>query len=273
VAYGTVIGQAGGNSGDTKLLFIGDTTKEGSCFCISHASEVSGYYTMTQRGNGDYSAAIKKGFEEYVLVSFYANNEKVSEVLVLSGTVLTNLPAVPEKTGYTGTWDYDNSPITEETMIIAIYVSDSGEEPDDPINDRTFIPLGKDLEDGDVIAIRSGNMLLACASGKKIAVEENEDGEIVAPFKMVQWRVAKNEDGTYVFTSYATGEQLAVFTDDEGNFIIGTVADSDESNPGGSELPEASESETDLEESTETEETETEVETEIEVETETEVET
>ncbi|MBO5980905.1 MAG: InlB B-repeat-containing protein, partial [Clostridia bacterium] len=124
--------------------------------------------------------------------------------------------------------------------------------------------------DGDVIAIRSGNVLLSCIDGKKIAVEENEDGEIVAPFKMVQWRVTKNEDGTYVFTSYATGEQLAVFTDDEGNFVIGTVVDSDESNPGGSELPEASKSETDLEKSTETKETETEVKTEPEAETETE---
>lgn len=229
VAYGTIIGQAGGDSGDTKLLFIGDTTKTGSYFCIAHESNIKEYYSMTKSGNIDYSAAIKKGFDEYIWVAFYAENEKVADMLVSPGTVLTELPEIPEKDGYTASWDYDNSPITEETRINAVYISESGEELDDPLNDKTFIPLGKDLEDGYIVAIRSENALLSYASSKGVAVEDNEDGEIVAPSKKVQWKASANEDGSWSFANTTTEELLAVITLENGEAAIGTVLGSEES--------------------------------------------
>ena len=237
VAYGSILVQAGGDYGDTKLLFIGDTAKEGSFFAISHVTEVEGYYAAMVIGNKDYSAAIKKGFDEYVTVSFYAEDVKVADILIAKGKVITELPEVPAKEGYTGSWEYDGFVITEETRIDAIYISASGEELDNPNKFKNYKPLDKELEDKLIVAIRSGNSLLSYASNEGFVVEEDENGEIAAPSKKVQWRVSINEDGSISFINTTTGKLLAVVIDENGNAKIATVVDEEETNPGGEDIP------------------------------------
>ncbi|MBR3953364.1 MAG: InlB B-repeat-containing protein [Oscillospiraceae bacterium] len=240
IAYGAILAQSGGDSGDTKLFFIGDTAKDGSCFYVSHGSVTDKTYSISKSGNTDYSGAIKKEIGEYFAVSFYADGAKVSEMLVMSGSVITALPEVPEKAGYTGAWDYNNTPITADTKINAVYTLTEVEpdEPDEPVDNKAvFTPVEETPVNEAVIAIRSGDVFLSYESETGVVIETDEEGNVLAPAKNILWKVTDNGDGTVVFTNTVAGKQLAVFVDAEGNTRIRTVAGEEEINPGDDDIP------------------------------------
>ncbi len=57
----------------------------------------------------------------YHKVSYIADSLLVASKVVADETELSNLPLVPQKAGYIGTWDYNNEKITSTTTITAIY--------------------------------------------------------------------------------------------------------------------------------------------------------
>lgn len=66
-----------------------------------------------------------KWTNEAVTVTFVADGKVVHTMSVVYGTVLDEkvCPAVPEKEGYTGHWKLPTTPITEDTEIVAEYVT------------------------------------------------------------------------------------------------------------------------------------------------------
>ena len=158
----------------------------------------------------------------------------------MSGSVITALPEVPEKAGYTGAWDYNNTPITADTKINAVYTLTEVEpdEPDEPVDNKAvFTPVEETPVNEAVIAIRSGDVFLSYESETGVVIETDEEGNVLAPAKNILWKVTDNGDGTVVFTNTVAGKQLAVFVDAEGNTRIGIVAGEEEINPGDDDIP------------------------------------
>ncbi len=56
-------------------------------------------------------------------VTYVADGETVVRFTVTEGGSVPAVPAVPEKTGYTGIWDHDGTNITADTTITAVYTA------------------------------------------------------------------------------------------------------------------------------------------------------
>lgn len=76
-------------------------------------------------------------------VSFIVDNEIMTIEMVEHGGQIATLPVPPQKEGYTATWSYEGTNITEDIIIEVIYTPISNVEPDDAIKDSEsdFIPL------------------------------------------------------------------------------------------------------------------------------------
>lgn len=86
-------------------------TNKGTIIIIS-TGDIEG--TLTNVDNG----VVLYAYE----VSFVADGETVASSIVFSGED-AEVPAVPEKSGYTASWDHDGTNITADTVITAIYTA------------------------------------------------------------------------------------------------------------------------------------------------------
>ena len=158
------------------------------------------------------------------LVSFVADGKTVYSCAVNSGESVVNIPNVPEKENYTGTWDHDGTNITANTTIHAVYTEREYNVAD------IYIPNTGIINPPTVV--QSITTALPAASGRTPAValmeiDENlniaSTGTTVADFFV---SCKKTTIPAFVIDSQAEATALSAYLNDNGIIDAFVVADS-----------------------------------------------
>ena len=163
---------------------------------------------------------------EQFLVSYVADGKAVYSCAVNSGESVANIPAVPEKENYVGTWDHDGGNITADTTITAVYTEREYNVAD------IYIPNTGIVNPPTVV--QNITTALPAASGRTPAVammEIDENLNIAATGKTVADYFAAYKKTTipaFVIDSEAEANSLIAYIN--GNNIIDAIVVADSAN-------------------------------------------